>query len=729
MREIFLLLFLVLLVIPTTTATWEEDTKIVSGLGDIGSYSSPSFFNDSGTFKMVMGAYDNNFYGYDWDLSIWSVNTTIISGIPSSSFSWTPSIFPLGNSFGLIKGTQFGGGNGYDWTGAGWIDNNTLETGLYWGQYNPLGDNYIMYTVYNDGGVLKIIMGNIGGTFYGAQHNGTSWVENTSLISGLGDVGSRSSPYVYIYNDSFRLITGNASGDFTGFEWSGSTWIVNSIITDGLSNVGTHSAPILYYNGTNLHLISGSSVGNFTGYSLVNSFPIVSSATISPLPANDTDNLTALNGSTSDADGDQISLYYKWYKNNVQQSELNNISVVLANNTTAGEVWKVGIIPNDGFDNGIEVQSATVTIGSTNIAPTLTGIEANASIKYNKTILITTIGASDPNGDNYTLSIGATSGATDLCINGNVTNGTQATCAFLIPWASGTHAVYGFINDGQDTSAVYYALITVDTTPPVIGTTSLSSISILAGENLTITSSATVANGSISTVYAVINGVNYVMSGSNGTYTYVFNTQAGGEYSITYSATDDSGNIGYKLTPDTFQIIPSEGSGGGGGGSGNITINETVLGDLELSPNLLDSYFFYTGIGESQIATRTITANRNITSCTMTPNDIATCDITGANNNIIIVNISINDSIQFYDGTLSVIDASGYTATASIKIRVRNLFASKELSEPFYVGESFANILKPFATTKDGYIIGLRWWAMIALLMSLIALVIHYSNK
>ena len=507
----------------------------------------------------------------------------------------------------------------------------------------------------------------------------------------------------------------------------GATW---ESATSGMLHIFTSRNNLFRYklNVTNTNI---SETFNMTDISImlsINDVPSVTSASISPSPANDSVNLVAVNGSTSDGNGDAVALFYRWYKDGIHQSSLDNVSTVLADNTTDDEVWKVGIIPNDGYINGTETVSATVTIGALNVAPTLSEIIANASVKYLKNITISSIGASDADGDNYSLSIGTSAGAADICIGTNATNGTAATCIFSIPWTFGTHAIYGQLSDGTDTSISYLTIVTVDTTPPVIGTTSLSSTSVLAGENLTITASVTVANGSISTVYAVINGANYAMSGSNGTYTYVFNTQAGGEYSVTYSATDDSGNIGYKLTPDSFQIVPSEGSGGGGGG-GNITINETILGDLTISPPAMDSYFFYTGTTDIQFALRTFSTNRKLVSCEMIPNDIATCEITGANDNIIIVNISINNTMEAYGGTLSVIDESGHTATADIIIRVKNLFAAKLLSEPVYVGEELANILSPFATTKDGYITGLRWWAMITLLMILSAFVISYSNK
>lgn len=747
-------------------SSWISNSSIVAGLGDVGLYSAPAVYDDGGTWKLISGTYNTGLHGFYWDGSSWVSDASIATGLWGSGGWLKLSVYNYSGTFNAIVG----GGNGlytsFDWNGSEWISNSSIAIGLVdYGQDSAP-------TVYNDNG-LKLISGSSHGTFYGYDWTGAEWISNSSIVSGLG-ANQDSTPTVYNDGSTLKLISGGEPGIFYGFQWNHSpalatsftdlgnyvvdqtptiTWTkgtdVDGDVVTTYIYVGTSSTPTseegstaleTFDLGTTITLSDGITfyyrLRSWDGYSWsnyttadqfrMNSAPSVSSATISPSPANTSQNLTVLNGSASDPEGDTVSLFYKWYKAGIHQPALNNISTVLADNTTAGEVWKVGIIPNDGYENGTEVQSATVTIDSLNVAPTLIGITANASIKYNKTILITTRGASDANGDNYTLSIGSTSGGTDLCVNGNVTNGTQATCKFLVPWTSGTHAIYGFLNDSEDISIIYSTVVTVDTTPPVIGTTSLSSTSVLAGANLTITASVTVANGSISTVHAVINGVNYAMSGANGTYAYMFNTQAGGEYSVTYSATDDSGNIGYKLTPDSFQIVPSEGSGGGGGG--DTYINETVLGDLTLSPPELDTYFFYTGMGEIQTATAVFYANRVIESCSMLPNDIATCAISGDNNNIITLNVSVNDSMQFYSGVLSVVDAKGFSAMSKVTIRIKNVGAFKAFSSPINVGEDVAKMLNLFFATDGENIIGARWWAMLVTLGILLIVVFRDSS-
>jgi len=72
--------------------------------------------------------------------------------------------------------------------------------------------------------------------------------------------------------------------------------------------------------------------------------------------------LTCYNQSTNDVDGDPVTNRFQWYKNGVEQTALENITTVLSGNTSAGEVWRCEITPNDGYADGITRASNNLTI-------------------------------------------------------------------------------------------------------------------------------------------------------------------------------------------------------------------------------------------------------------------------------------------------------------------------------------------------------------------------------
>ena len=452
-------IFLLVLTVPVSaTSEWASNDSLVVGLGDVGTISSPTIYTEGGTLKMISGEESGTFNGYDWDGSTWSSNATLVSGLVDAGIQSSPTVFYDGDSLKLITGDYTGIFVGYDWDGSTWSSNATLISGL-------VDVGWVSSpTVYSDGDVLKLITGNGTGFFTGYDWGGSTWSSNATIVSGLVDVGDMSSPDVFRMDNSLKLIAGNLGGVFVGYDFDGSTWSSNATLFSGLGDVGQYASSSFYsyagrsnmmlgegegqfsgvqYNaipttpssitdlglnlldhspsiswtkgidvdgdtvktyvyvgtnttptteeanttlesfdlGTNVSLSDGGSyyyrLRSFDGLSWsdytsadlfrMNSNPDVSSAIIYPTPADETVDLIALNGSVSDAESDTVSLYYRWYKDGVVQSPLNNLSTILADNTTIDESWVVGIIPNDGFENGTETSSSAVVITSSNI--------------------------------------------------------------------------------------------------------------------------------------------------------------------------------------------------------------------------------------------------------------------------------------------------------------------------------------------------------------------------
>ncbi len=71
--------------------------------------------------------------------------------------------------------------NGYQWDGASWVGNSSIVSGL---SDHGLSSSIV---IFNNSGTWNGITTfyNHGITFYGYRWNGTSWVENSSIVSGL----------------------------------------------------------------------------------------------------------------------------------------------------------------------------------------------------------------------------------------------------------------------------------------------------------------------------------------------------------------------------------------------------------------------------------------------------------------------------------------------------------------------------------------------------------------
>ena len=141
-----------------------------------------------------------------------------------------------------------------------WIDDGTIVRGL--GGATQRSSP----TVFDDNGVLKLIAGEKYGTFSGVYWNGSTWVSDSSIVSGLGDIGMYNTPTVFNDSGTLKLISGEYYGRFFGFHWNGSSWISDSSVISGLSDVGTNSDPTVFNDNGTLKLISGKGTGTFSGW-------------------------------------------------------------------------------------------------------------------------------------------------------------------------------------------------------------------------------------------------------------------------------------------------------------------------------------------------------------------------------------------------------------------------------------------------------------------------------
>ena len=243
--------------------TWQPDTAISGGLGDVGIYSSPTVFQNDSTWYLISGEYGGGFYGYNWTGSTWQADTTIASGLGDVGAQSAPAVFHKDSTWYLISGESEGVFYGYNWTGSTWQADTTISSGL--------GDvgGYSSPAAFQKDGTWYLISGENDGNFNGYNWTGTTWQSDTAISSGLGDVGTYSSPAVFQKDSTWYLISGGVNGVFFGYNWTGATWQSDTAISSGLGDVGAQSAPAVFQKDSIWYLISGENDGVFYGHAHV----------------------------------------------------------------------------------------------------------------------------------------------------------------------------------------------------------------------------------------------------------------------------------------------------------------------------------------------------------------------------------------------------------------------------------------------------------------------------
>lgn len=255
---------------------WVSDSSIVSGLPDIGVRATPTVCYDlcgDAQWVLISGSSTGIFSGYKWSGSTWIVNSTVVSGLGDVGDDSSPSVgynVTGDGTWVLISGEYENVFNGYTWDGTTWVSNATVVNGLSitaetWNLIPALANNL------RDDGKWVLISGEYYGVFYGFYWNGSQWESDSSLVSGLGDIGIKSTldiAFNVTGDGRWILIAADDQPTWRGFYWSGSAWVVDNTPCDGLVT-GARMKPCLFFNLKSddyWHMISGQSNGTFVGY-------------------------------------------------------------------------------------------------------------------------------------------------------------------------------------------------------------------------------------------------------------------------------------------------------------------------------------------------------------------------------------------------------------------------------------------------------------------------------
>ena len=146
-------------------------------------------------------------------------------------------------------------------SGAGeWSIDSSIVTGL-----NDIGDKSAP-AIFDDSGTWKLISGESTGQYNGYYWSGTSWVSDSDIVTGLSIADTNSAPAIYNDSGTLKLITGREDGIFNGYYWGGAAWVEDSDIVTGLGDIGWDSAPAIFDDSGTFKLISGKTAGDFRGF-------------------------------------------------------------------------------------------------------------------------------------------------------------------------------------------------------------------------------------------------------------------------------------------------------------------------------------------------------------------------------------------------------------------------------------------------------------------------------
>jgi len=340
-----------------TCDRWVSESDIVTGLGDVGVNSAPATCQNctghgvsSGNgWELIAGEVDGVFNGYYWNGTSWVSNSAIVSGLGDIGSNSAPAICYncTGNGYWeLIAGEYDGVFNGFYWNGTQWVSDSSIVAGL--GDIGGYSTPAICYNCTGNG-YWELIAGEYDGVFNGYYWNGTQWVSDSSIVNGLGDIGTYSAPTIYQKDSTWYLISGDSSGNFHGFYWNGTQWVSDSSVTAGASACGTESKPTVCDNCTgtgHYELISGKIDGYFCGYEFVDTYDGVVHIT-----------LNATKSSSEIGIGNDISIWAKAYS----QCGLRYANISIYHSETGAWTDNDGTFSQQTLSNNDDIQTANFT--------------------------------------------------------------------------------------------------------------------------------------------------------------------------------------------------------------------------------------------------------------------------------------------------------------------------------------------------------------------------------
>jgi hypothetical protein len=197
--------------------------------------------------------------------------------------------------------------------------------------------------------------------------NGTAW-DGTCYVNSPPVFTQSPTSFSLHHNTNLSVQLNATDADGNTIYWGINTSLITINTSGYMSDDPLQSEQGNY--SIRVNITDNTSVTNLVfNYEIINSPPTIASATITPDPAADANDLTCNNGSVSDPELDTLTFYYYWYKNSTLTG--NNTQILGNGNTTTNDQWYCKINVSDGLFYSGAVQSQTVTIGASAVTPSL----------------------------------------------------------------------------------------------------------------------------------------------------------------------------------------------------------------------------------------------------------------------------------------------------------------------------------------------------------------------
>lgn len=247
-------------------ATWESDNIIVDGLPDVGALASASVLYKDESWFLISGNSSGLWNGFVLasNGTTWIFNSTIIDGLPKLDGQASVTTFTMGTDSYLITGGEWENYRGFVLASNGttWISNTTINSGLI-----DEGGSQVP-NVFQIGDDWYFLGGQQLGSWAGYAWDGTNWIVNTTINASVASHSYGASSGFY-KDESYYLITSNSTGLWKGYVWDNGDWATNSTITDGLTTiVAGYQRFSVFYKDVSWFLVSGANDGNFYGFNI-----------------------------------------------------------------------------------------------------------------------------------------------------------------------------------------------------------------------------------------------------------------------------------------------------------------------------------------------------------------------------------------------------------------------------------------------------------------------------
>lgn len=248
------------------TSGWEFErsmTKIKTGQsfgGSMQAWLYPSYIYNlkgDGKHSLIINSHSNSrFFGHTWNNTTkeWENDNSILAGISQIVYPEyrlaTAFVYNLRGDDTYICILHHITFRGFYWNGISWIEDSTLITGL--PSDISRGTSHCILDGIN--GKTYLITGLSINSLYRAFYwNGSSWIEDTNLASGLsmGVYGRITGGYNIFNNNKWSVILSSMNGtSYKVFTWEETSWIQDTLNESGLYayNGNSYLYPTVGYN-------------------------------------------------------------------------------------------------------------------------------------------------------------------------------------------------------------------------------------------------------------------------------------------------------------------------------------------------------------------------------------------------------------------------------------------------------------------------------------------------